>query len=117
MTPNTDLKAHGASLTRAELPPLLDDSRDWQKSGSEAPELEPDAVEEDASASESAAPDLTFDVAIVGRGYVGLPTALVYDPGADACSYEDAPRTVGGVAQACGESGAAYTPEAEEGSR
>jgi hypothetical protein len=46
MTPNTELKAHMAPLTRAELPPRLDDSRDWQEN----------------------------DVAIVGRGYVGFGT-------------------------------------------
>lgn len=85
MTPNTKLKTHTAPPARAALPPLLDDSRDWPENGSEAPEPAPDAVKSDAFAvktetlaGESAAQDLTFtfDVAIVGLGYVGLPSAL-----------------------------------------
>ena len=75
MTPNTKLKTDKAPRARAALPPMLDNSREWSVNG---PELSSDAVELDLLAHESAGPDLrtTFDVAIVGIGYVGLPTAL-----------------------------------------
>ncbi|MFF1384798.1 nucleotide sugar dehydrogenase [Arthrobacter sp. NPDC058288] len=78
MTPNTKLKAHKASLTRAELPPLLEDSREWPENGAGTPELTPATVEPDVTAADTDAQDhtFTFDVAIVGLGYVGLPTAL-----------------------------------------
>ena len=37
MTPNTKLKTHKAPLTRAALPPLLEDSREWPENGAGAP--------------------------------------------------------------------------------
>ena len=76
MTPNTKLKTHKAPLTRAALPPLLEDSRDWPENGAGAPAAE--AAETQAPAGDADAQDLkfSFDVAIVGLGYVGLPTAL-----------------------------------------
>ena len=78
MTPNTKLKTHKAPLSRAPLPPLLEESREWPENGSGEPEMAPEAVEAEAVAGESDSQDhtFTFDVAIVGLGYVGLPTAL-----------------------------------------
>jgi UDP-N-acetyl-D-glucosamine dehydrogenase len=78
MTPNTKLKTHKAPLGRPALPPLQEEPRQWPQGGSTAPELAPDSADEQPATGETAAQDLTFtfDVAIVGLGYVGLPTAL-----------------------------------------
>lgn len=144
MTPNTKLKTHTAPPARAALPPLLDDSRDWPENGSEAPEPAPDAVKPDTLAGESAAQDLTFtfDVAIVGLGYAGLPAALAINAsgrrvlGLDVSENRlavirsqqaDLFRTAGeqarlpGLAEQCdqllGRAAAAYTHAAGEGLR
>lgn len=73
MTPNTKLKTHKAPVTR-----LLDEPGQWPEGGSPVPELAAESADAQPVTSETAAQDLTFtfDVAIVGLGYVGLPTAL-----------------------------------------
>lgn len=78
MTPNTKLKTHKAPQTRPALPPLLEEPGQWPQGGSTAPELAADSADAQTATGETPAQDLTFtfDVAIVGLGYVGLPTAL-----------------------------------------
>jgi UDP-N-acetyl-D-glucosamine dehydrogenase len=76
VTPNTRLKTHKRQLPADALSPLLEDSVGW-------PEAPPQAerqgtIEAQLLATGAAAQNLvfSFDVAIVGLGYVGLPTAL-----------------------------------------
>lgn len=78
MTPNTKLKTHKGQLTRAGLPPLLEEAQEWPEGTAPTSPLEPESVELQPLSQDAAALDLTFtfDVAIVGLGYVGLPTAL-----------------------------------------
>ena len=81
MTPNTKLKVHKAPLTRSALQPLREETREWPEteSGQTEPAVEAvELVDSQVVTDEAAAQDLTFtfDVAIVGLGYVGLPTAL-----------------------------------------
>lgn len=78
MTPNTKLKTHKGQLTRAGLPPLLEEAQEWPEGTAPDAALEPESVELQPLSQDAAVLDLTFtfDVAIVGLGYVGLPTAL-----------------------------------------
>ncbi|QCO97521.1 nucleotide sugar dehydrogenase [Arthrobacter sp. 24S4-2] len=78
MTPNTKLKTHKAPLGRPALSPLQEEPRQWPQGGSTVPELEADSADAQPATGETPAQDqtFTFDVAIVGLGYVGLPTAL-----------------------------------------
>lgn len=75
MTPNIKLKGHKAQLTEGALSPLLEDSVDWAAA---SPAEMQGSIEAQLLASERAARNFafSFDVAIVGLGYVGLPTAL-----------------------------------------
>ncbi|GAP54089.1 UDP-N-acetyl-D-glucosamine 6-dehydrogenase [Arthrobacter sp. Hiyo6] len=74
MTPNTKLKSHKGQPTRGALAPLLEDAHEWPEGAAQVQPQESGG----AQAAETALQDLTFtfDVAIVGLGYVGLPTAL-----------------------------------------
>ncbi|MCW2763299.1 MAG: UDP-glucose/GDP-mannose dehydrogenase, partial [Marmoricola sp.] len=75
MTPNTKLKMHKGQLTSGALSLLLDDAVEWPEAAS--PAARQTSIEAELLAREIAAQDeFSFDVAIVGLGYVGLPTAL-----------------------------------------
>ena len=76
MTPNTKLKTHKGQLTEDVLSPLLKGSVKWPDAAS--PEEIEGAIETQLLANATVAQNLafSFDVAIVGLGYVGLPTAL-----------------------------------------
>jgi len=76
MTPNTRLKTYRSQLPAGALLPLLEDSVAWPEAASQAVGQESMEPQLGASAAVAGSHAFSFDVAIVGLGYVGLPTAL-----------------------------------------
>jgi UDP-N-acetyl-D-glucosamine dehydrogenase len=76
MTPNTKVKNRKANAAGGTLSPLVDQAHQWPDGAAgatPAPDHGSLAVQAQDGIADQA---FTFDVAIVGLGYVGLPTAL-----------------------------------------
>lgn len=75
MTPNTKVKNRKGNAAGGTLAPMMEQAHQWPDGAAgttPAPEEKMAVLEQERPADQT----FTFDVAIVGLGYVGLPTAL-----------------------------------------